>query len=104
MMQQNNRMGGMGAGMGGSRPDKTRSELLCRLQAVDFALYETILYLDAYPNNRKALTFYQARQKEAETLRAEYERCFGPLTAKSNASCDTWQWTQGPWPWEKEAN
>ncbi len=81
-----------------------QSDLLRRIQAADFALYETVLYLDGHPKCRKALQYYEARQKEVETLRAEYERAYGPLSIYGNESCEEWKWVDLPWPWEKEAN
>lgn len=84
--------------------DMKRSELLRRLAAEDFVLYEVALYLDAYPANKKALAYYDQHLKSAKALRAEYERAFGPLSHSACEGGTTWQWVEGPWPWEKEAN
>ena len=81
-----------------------RSELLRRLAAEDFVLYEVALYLDAYPASKKALAYYEQHLALAKELRAEYERCFGPLTQSACSNKDTWHWVEGPWPWEREAN
>ena len=80
------------------------AELARRIDAVEFALVETILYLDAYPENRGALEFYQALLSERERLAGEYERNVGPLTAYGNRSNTTWDWIKTPWPWETAAN
>lgn len=81
-----------------------KAALVHRIQAEDFALYEVALYLDAHPNNKKALRFYHEHKKIAEMLKAAYHESFGPLTIYDNQSTDKWQWVEGPWPWEKEAN
>ena len=81
-----------------------RSTLLHRLQAEDFALYEVALYLDGHPRNRRALAYYEEHKKIADMLRAEYEAKFGPLTIYRNCDSENWNWAEGPWPWEKEAN
>ena len=81
-----------------------KSRLLNCIKAEDFALYEVILYLDAYPTNKRALAFYHQHKKIAEMLKAEYNRKYGPLTAFENNDPNRWQWVEGPWPWEKEAN
>lgn len=81
-----------------------RDCLLRRIQAVDFALYETVLYLDGHPRCKKALAFYQKHRDLAKALREEFENKYGPLTIRGNhGDCD-WHWVDCPWPWEKEAN
>jgi spore coat protein JB len=84
--------------------DTQREQLLKRLSAEDFALYEVALYLDAYPQNAKALAYYAAHKQLAQALREEYESRFGPLTLYGNQDPNAWRWTQTPWPWEKEVN
>ncbi len=74
-----------------------------RLKAADFALWETVLYLDAYPEDKTALANFYKLRDEAEKLTLEYEEKYGALTAFGNEG-NSWQWTKGPWPWESEAN
>ena len=83
---------------------KERSRLLRRLAAEDFAVYEAILYLDGHPDCRSALAYYKRHRDLAMRLRAEYERAFGPLTNTGAECANEWNWVNGPWPWEKEAN
>ena len=81
-----------------------RAGLLRRIQAEDFALYEVVLYLDAYPTNKKALAYYEEHKKALAELKAAFVKRYGPLTIyDADDSCE-WQWYRGPWPWEKEAN
>jgi spore coat protein JB len=81
-----------------------RTKLANRIKAVDFALYELVLYLDAYPCDQRALSYYAKYKKMAEMLKVEYNQKYGPLTAFENGDPHRWQWVEGPWPWEKEAN
>lgn len=82
----------------------TRSSLLKKIQELDFALYETVLYLDAYPENREALAYYHDMLSKRDKLCAEYESHVAPITAFGNESHTSWDWVSGPWPWEYEAN
>ena len=81
-----------------------KKNLLDVLRAVDFALYDTILYLDAYPESKEALEYYHHLREERSALVFEYEKKFGPLTPYDNGSKSEWQWTAEPWPWKPEAN
>ena len=79
--------------------------LIAELQSVDFSIVDTVLYLDAYPDCRKALAHYKTLIAEREALRrALAEECGMPTTAYENASDDAWEWVRGPWPWQIEAN
>ena len=77
-----------------------RCDLIEKLRAVDFALQETVLYLDAYPNNCEALKYYNELSALREALVAEYEGKGHPITMYGNKSTDTWDWISSPWPWE----
>ncbi|MBQ8356227.1 MAG: spore coat protein CotJB [Clostridia bacterium] len=90
--------------MNQSMNSNDRSALLHKLRAEDFALYEVALYLDAHPGNKKALKYYHEHKRITDMLRAEFEEKFGPLTLYNNQSENNWEWVEGPWPWEKEAN
>ena len=77
--------------------------LMDRIRAVDFALYEVVLYLDVYPHSCDALETYHKLKSQREALRREYESAYGPLTAFSNESGASWDWIDKPFPWEYEA-
>ncbi len=78
--------------------------LMKQMQAVDFALYETILYLDVYPNSCDALETYHKLKAQKEMLRKEYEASCGPITAFGNQSVTSWDWASKPFPWEYDAD
>ena len=72
------------------------------LQALDFALQDTVLYLDAYPESKEAIDYYHSLlDRRAELLEGLSPNA--PLTIYDNFG-DTWDWGKNPWPWEPEAN
>ena len=71
---------------------------------MDFALYETVLYLDVYPHSCDALETYQKLRAQSEALHNEYEASHGPLTAFGNRSGTAWDWMSKPFPWDYEAD
>ncbi len=74
------------------------------LRALDFAIQETVLYLDAYPENRQALNYYHQLMKQRKMMAEDYESHCGPLTMYGNTAQSSWDWIEGPWPWEADAN
>ena len=75
-----------------------------KLQMVDFAIIDTVLYLNAYPKCAQALEYYHKLVKEREILEGAMKEKCGPITAMTNQSRSEWTWPLGPWPWEPEAN
>lgn len=74
--------------------------LLLKLQQIDFSIYDVVLYLDAYPDCAEALAYYHSLLDTRAVLVSEYENKYGPLTAFSNNSKCSWEWTKTPWPWQ----
>ncbi len=75
-------------------------ETMRLLRALDFAMVETALFLDAYPENSEALGYYHEIKKRFEKVKKEYEYNCGPLTIYSNECESSWDWTKTPFPWE----
>ena len=75
-----------------------------QLQIIDFAIYETVLYLNAYPSSETALNYYHKLLKERNQLTEALASYGHPITHLDNASTESWQWTEGPWPWMLDAN
>ena len=80
------------------------ARLLAQIRAVDFALWETVLYLDVYPHSCDALESYHKLKAQSAVLRREYESACGPLTATGNQSATSWDWFGKPFPWEYGAD
>lgn len=74
------------------------------IRALDFALYEVTLYLDAYPTNCQALELYHRLLEQRDTAVKEYEAKVGPLTFLGNTSKTQWDWINEPFPWDIRAN
>ncbi|MBQ7364307.1 MAG: spore coat protein CotJB [Clostridia bacterium] len=75
--------------------------LLNKIRALDLALIDTGLYLNAYPD-KEAAAYFKTVCEEREALADHYQKACAPLT-KCHA-CPIEQWTQTPWPWEWEAD
>ena len=88
----------------GAGSDNACSNMLDKIRTVDFALYDTVLYLDAYPNSREALEYYRRLKAQREELIAKYEQTCGPVTPFGNTSSNEWSWVNNTWPWYPEAN
>ncbi len=86
-----------------SRNNTSCSRMKLRLQQLEFALDDIVLYLDAYPECNQALEYYHTLLEERNHLREIINEECGPMTNFSNHSKDTWLWTNGPWPWQIEA-
>ena len=74
-----------------------------QLRKIDFAIYETVLYLDAYPDCARALSYYNELMTERCRIADAVNEACGPLTHRDNRGGE-WLWTKGPWPWQIDAN
>lgn len=81
-----------------------RQNAMRKLQTLDFALLETVLYLNAHPHCKEALEYYEQIKKEAIEARHAYECEFSPVTMYGKNGNDCWEWVMSPMPWESEAN
>ncbi|MDO4301834.1 MAG: spore coat protein CotJB [Clostridia bacterium] len=83
----------------------TEKEMLKNLTALDFMAVDLQLYLDTHPNDTEALEKYNSIIKEADMLRSQYEKNYGPLFSfRSYNHGNTFKWINEPWPWKKDAN
>lgn len=75
-------------------------QLLNYLNQVSFSMYDTTLFLDTHPCNRKAMAYFN-EMKHARMLALEiYEKKFGPLLLDNvDADCE-WTWGMQSLPWE----
>lgn len=84
---------------------QTQSERAKRLREVqnyNFAAYDLLLYLDTHPTDKKALEMHSELVKKLKSATEDFQRDFGPLTHTANTGTDSWQWIDGPWPWEAQ--
>ena len=80
-----------------------QAQLINKLRKINFAIYDTILYLDAYPHCKAALEYYKKLVAESNTITEQLANSGMPMTAMENRG-ETWNWINSPWPWEYEAN
>ena len=83
---------------------KTRNQLMQSIQKYDFALYDLMLYLDTHTNCQNAMRLYRQYRNKREEAVEEYVKRFGPINALQSDTKKCWNWGNGPYPWEKEAN
>ena len=95
--------GGCGCDGGGMNADCRA--MLRRLQTVEFSMYDTMLYLDIYPECKEALAYYCKLRQERDSLRQSLaKRCNRPVTATETDIESGWTWIDSPWPWDPAAN
>lgn len=73
--------------------------LLYQVMKYQFAVLDSALFLDTHPNDPTALSYHNNYSNTLKQLRAEYERCYGPLTIQYPEKY-YWRYIKGPWPWE----
>ncbi len=79
-----------------------QKNLLSRIATCDFVLTETALFLDTHPDCAEALAFYKKHLEMRKKAAEEYAEKFGMLRHEDYNGQNSWQWTEGPWPWEYE--
>lgn len=78
-----------------------RKKMLNKIRELEFAAVELNLYLDNFPNNKKALADYNMFTKQLMCLKKEYEMKHGLLTNFGYGQSQyPWTWVNEPWPWE----
>lgn len=78
-----------------------QAAMLKRVQEMEFVAVELNLYLDTHPCDMAALNDFNCAVEALCRLRKEYEEVYGPLfNFGFSPSRNSWQWIEGPWPWE----
>ena len=77
-----------------------KMEMLVNIGQMGFASHELNLYLDNYPNNRKALELFNKYSNMTNKLIKEYENKYGPLTVGGINEYVPFNWENEKWPWE----
>lgn len=81
-----------------------REHLLKQLTVLDFMAVDLCMFLDTHTDNREALEKYNSVIMQADQIRAEYEKKYGPLCSYRSLNKNCWQWPEDPWPWCKSFN
>ena len=90
--------------MGLVNKNDLRKTELHQLQALHFAINELGLYLDTHKNDQDALELFNQYVEQYEAALQRMEERHGPRYRMSAGMSGTYRWTEGPWPWEYNAN
>lgn len=77
---------------------------LAELQALAFAMNELALYLDTHKEDADAAALLQSYSELYQKGVMEYQKRCGTLYQMFAAQDGSYQWVNGPWPWEYAAN
>lgn len=86
-----------------NRNDLSRTSLH-RLQALHFAIHDLGLYLDTHQSDMEALELFNQYVEAYELALQQMEDRSGPRYQMSAGLSGTYRWTEGPWPWDYNAN
>jgi spore coat protein JB len=82
-------------------PKNEQEEMLMYLDSLSFAAHDINLYLDIYQNDKDMVEAFKNYRKEANQVKEQYEKKYGPLFVNSDANTAyPWVWDNSPWPWE----
>ncbi|WP_404408084.1 spore coat protein CotJB [Jeotgalibacillus malaysiensis] len=71
------------------------------IQAIDFVIYELVLYLNTHPDDAQAIQQYNYYSAYSCRLKTEFEACYGPLRfGMPTQEHQHWEWAESPWPWQ----
>lgn len=77
-------------------------EYLDKIRKLQFFAVDLNLYLDNFPENKKATEDYKFISTKLQKLICDYEQQYGPLTNFGSAFYeDPEAWIDSPWPWEQ---
>lgn len=78
-----------------------KCDMLKRISAYQFALYDLGLFLDSHPNDEAAMRLRCMYQEKAAQLINAYEQHYGKLVLTQQDVEGSWQeWVSDPWPWD----
>lgn len=83
-------------------PETKEENLLLKIQAYEIALMDLNLYLDVFPNDNSLTTLFKQYEAEKEKLVNEFEKEYYPISVKTSADNNKWEWVNNNWPWECE--
>ena len=84
--------------------DDARAQQLLEVLRLEFMAWDLRLFLDTHPNCQEAQEAFGNLLERARQARQGYESQYGPLnwTSSQGESGQDGDWTQGPWPWQRE--
>ena len=83
-------------------PQSERAKMLNKLQGYKLAAYDLGLFLNTHPTDKRALAMHKELCQKADEMAQDFEKNFGPLSMCANKNDESWDWIDGPWPWEQQ--
>lgn len=80
----------------------TYAQAQTELGALSFAMDDVRLFLDTHPCEQAALSMYASLGKNRGELAHVLAQKGRPVNFYDAGGAGHWNWTEGPWPWEKE--
>lgn len=80
----------------------THPEAQTELGALSFAMDDIRLFLDTHPCDQEALRANAALAQKRNELAQLLAKKGRPVDFYEAGGACEWNWTEGPWPWEKE--
>lgn len=80
----------------------TQNQLLRRIQQLNLAILDCVLFLDTHPDDVNALNYYDKCKAARMEATEQYSQMYGPLQADNVNTSDGFSWVASPWPWEGE--
>lgn len=76
-------------------------DILKRIRAYQFALYDLSLFLDSHPCDQQAMQLRKLYTDKLNKLIDVYEQSYGKLIQTQDDVEDNWKdWISNPWPWD----
>ena len=82
--------------------NKEQHEMLKYITRLSFAMDDVVLFLDTHPCSKEALETYNELREERSEAVDKYTCKFGPIQKYDVRTGCSWNWSEGPWPWEYE--
>ena len=76
--------------------------LLKEIMQLQFAVIETVLYLDTHPFDKNVLNLQNEYSARLENKIKNYSKKYGPLANSYPEADYPWSWINEPWPWQIE--
>ncbi len=75
-------------------------EMLREIMQLNFAMIETVLFLNTHPTCRPVLDLHNEFASRFNKLVERYQERYGPIYASYENAEYPWMWIEEPWPWE----
>jgi spore coat protein JB len=83
-----------------NKNENIKTSLLKKIMQLQFAVIETVLYLDTHPFDENVLNLYNQYSSRLRNSIRKYSENYGPLTPTCPDTDSPWSWIDEPWPWQ----